>query len=563
MTICDVKFEGGVVRVVKWLLSALLVWCVLVTAGHAAIFSAQKITIGGLGFAYSVNTFSVNAPTQASLRLEKIDSARKIRWCLCVLNTKLLPINALWFDKKGSLVKYPINLSKNDVLAILLIGEKGAGLTVEVIDVNQPLIKEFTASPVDIEEGESATLSWQTTENAASVSITPAPASGNSDKRKGSLIVTPAVTTSYTITAANKHSAATDTVVVTVRPGPPKPLTARLTITRDAINQGENATLSWRVTGADKTVIDQGIGQVSLNGSMQVAPASSTTYTLTASNRGGSVTAEAVIPAAPPALEAPVAAAPIAIDIAWPHEGDHFCDSQIVVYGRVKSAALYKYADVNGSFAPVDDGLFLSDDIELKPGANIIKVEAGNYGNDRFYTEKEITIFRDECDDWVEFALPYADEYVGYEKIAPFDCTVRIIPHTTAPVNWESAVFQYSGSEAVTITRIKDDEFRFHIPVFGLYTLDFQVSDENGSVYHNQLFFKGGLDVDWSTLDDDLKPLEDAYLEFLKTMDAPTARKKVLDLAEQNPDICAGLNGKTLGFTYKGSLSVLLDLPDP
>jgi hypothetical protein len=433
------------------------------------------------------------------------------------------------------------------MLNILLLGERGAGLIVEVVDINRPLIKEFSASPVEIEEGASATLRWQT-ENATSVTI--APASGNPIDINGSLTVTPAVTTSYTLTATNSHSIATAvTTVVTVRPKPP---TARLSITPDTINTGESATLSWHVTGADKTVIDQGIGQVAADGSMQVTPAGPTTYTLTASNSGGSVTAEAAI-----------TVAPISIDIEWPHEGDHFCDSQIVVYGRVKSAALYKYADVNGSFAPVDNGLFLEDSVELKPGANIIKVEAGNYDNVGLSTEKEITVFRDECEDWVEFVLPDPDECVEYDNIVPFDCTIRIIPHTTAPVNWASAAFQYSGSEAVTITRIKDDEFRFHIPVFGLYTLDFQVSDENGGVYHKQLFFKGGLDLDTNGLDESEQYLEDSYIEFLKTMNADTARQKVLELADQNPDISAGLCEKALCFVYKGGMSCILDLPDP
>lgn len=544
MTIGDLKLKDGVAKVVKFFLSVLLVWCGLVSVCHAASFTGpEKITIGSLGFASSVDTFSANAPTQAVLRLQKIDPARKIRWSLCTLNSRFISLDG-FLQGAEPVLEYPVNLSGHNMLSILLTGERGAGLIVEVVDINRPLIKEFSASPVEIEEGAPATLRWQT-ENATGVTI--APASGNTIDVNGSLTATPAVTTSYTLTATNGHSIATATTVVTVRPKPP---TARLTITPDTINTGESATLSWQVTGADKAVIDQGIGQVAADGIMQITPANSTTYTLTASNSGGSVTAEAAI-----------TVAPIAIDIEWPHEGDHFCDSKIVVYGRVKSAALYKYADVNGSFASVDNGLFMEDRIELKPGANIIKVEAGNYDNVGLSTEKEMTVFRDECEEWVEFALPTPEDY--YDNIAPFDSTVRIIPHTTAPVNWESAAFQYNGSEAVTITRIKDDEFRFHIPVFGLYTLDFQISDENGSVYRKQLFFKGGLDLDTDGLDESEQYLEDSYIEFLKTMDADTARQKVLELADQNPDISAGLCDKALCFVYKGGMSCILDLPDP
>lgn len=52
---------------------------------------------------------------------------------------------------------------------------------------------------------------------------------------------------------------------------------------------GESATLSWNVTGATDISIDQGIGEVSVNGSMEVSPATSTVYTLTAAGAAGSV----------------------------------------------------------------------------------------------------------------------------------------------------------------------------------------------------------------------------------------------------------------------------------
>jgi hypothetical protein len=52
---------------------------------------------------------------------------------------------------------------------------------------------------------------------------------------------------------------------------------------------GESATLSWNVTGATDISIDQGIGDVSLNGSKEVSPTTSTVYTLTAGSATGSV----------------------------------------------------------------------------------------------------------------------------------------------------------------------------------------------------------------------------------------------------------------------------------
>ena len=71
------------------------------------------------------------------------------------------------------------------------------------------------------------------------------------------------------------------------------------------IAAGESSTLSWTVTGATSVTIDQGIGSVALSGSRAVTPATTTIYTLTATNPAGSVTATAqvVVSGAPPPSE--------------------------------------------------------------------------------------------------------------------------------------------------------------------------------------------------------------------------------------------------------------------
>ena len=54
---------------------------------------------------------------------------------------------------------------------------------------------------------------------------------------------------------------------------------------------GGAATLMWDVQGANAVSIDQGVGSVALKGSRTVSPSSTVTFTLTASNSYGSVTA--------------------------------------------------------------------------------------------------------------------------------------------------------------------------------------------------------------------------------------------------------------------------------
>jgi hypothetical protein len=60
------------------------------------------------------------------------------------------------------------------------------------------------------------------------------------------------------------------------------------------INPGGTQTLMWNVTGANSVSIDNGIGQVDVVGSRVISPASSTTYTLTATNSAGTITSSAV-----------------------------------------------------------------------------------------------------------------------------------------------------------------------------------------------------------------------------------------------------------------------------
>jgi peptidoglycan-associated lipoprotein len=78
-----------------------------------------------------------------------------------------------------------------------------------------------------------------------------------------------------------------------------------------AIERGQAATLRWSVANATDMSLDQGLGAIQANGTRQVFPANSTTYTLTARGPGGndsrSVTVEVTVPstAAPPPPSAP------------------------------------------------------------------------------------------------------------------------------------------------------------------------------------------------------------------------------------------------------------------
>src|SRR5262244_2790697 len=86
-------------------------------------------------------------------------------------------------------------------------------------------------------------------------------------------------------------------------PPPPAPAapTATLTANPETIVKGQSSTLTWQTTNATDVSIE-GVGAVEPNGTKQVSPTDSTTYTLTAKGAGGtqSATARVTVNAPPP-----------------------------------------------------------------------------------------------------------------------------------------------------------------------------------------------------------------------------------------------------------------------
>jgi peptidoglycan-associated lipoprotein len=97
-------------------------------------------------------------------------------------------------------------------------------------------------------------------------------------------------------------------------PPAPKPQPPRIdsfTAEPASIERGQSSTLRWSVANATNMSIDQNVGAVQANGTRQVNPGNSTTYTLTASGAGGTdtrsvtVTVNAPPPPPPPKPQPP------------------------------------------------------------------------------------------------------------------------------------------------------------------------------------------------------------------------------------------------------------------
>ncbi|HJT86341.1 MAG TPA: OmpA family protein, partial [Bryobacteraceae bacterium] len=149
------------------------------------------------------------------------------------------------------------------------------------VSTSGPQIVRFAASPETIQQGQQATLSWATN-GATQVSISGVGTVG----ANGSTTVSPAQTTTYTLTAAGPNGQpVTAPVTVTVTSGTTGTLQIQsFTANPQTIAAGAASQLCWQVSGAASIAIQPSVG-ASLNpasGCASVSPAATTTYTLTA-----------------------------------------------------------------------------------------------------------------------------------------------------------------------------------------------------------------------------------------------------------------------------------------
>jgi hypothetical protein len=174
----------------------------------------------------------------------------------------------------GSIAVTPTKTTTYTITVRNSSGSRTASAKVTVIAA--PPTVSFNASPESIQSGESSTLSW-TTANATSASIN---RGIGTVPLSGTRAVTPTVTTTYTITVKGSGGTVTSSATVTVTAPPP---TVSISADPLSILPGESSSLSWTSENASTATIDNGVGDVDLNGSIGVSPSQTTTYTITVS----------------------------------------------------------------------------------------------------------------------------------------------------------------------------------------------------------------------------------------------------------------------------------------
>jgi hypothetical protein len=159
-----------------------------------------------------------------------------------------------------------------------------APVTVTVSTGTIPQIVVFVATPQNIDPGQSTKLCWQVN-GATSISITPGV--GSNLNANDCATVSPAATTTYTLTATN--AAGTIQANTTVNVGTVQ-ITSFTATPAFVPDHSTTVTLQWTTLNATTVVLIGGDIKpqtLPVNGSITTVPQTDTTFTLTAYGPGG------------------------------------------------------------------------------------------------------------------------------------------------------------------------------------------------------------------------------------------------------------------------------------
>ena len=239
----------------------------------------------------------VEAPTcdiTTNLSVVDVGGQYKVTWAGTPTHSTVFKVNGAVVNPTGS-ATYTYPNDGRSSLTFTMTGANAAGncsdavvITKRVVEVPTPTCDSFTSNLSSIVRGNSATLTWATT-NADAVSITNVSGPFTVD---GSKVVTPNVTTTYTLTATKGAKSVTCAVPVTVTdvPTPLDPICDSFTANPTTINRGQSTKLTWATTNAINVSINNAVGAVAVDGNIDVTPLLNVTYTLTATKDAKSVT---------------------------------------------------------------------------------------------------------------------------------------------------------------------------------------------------------------------------------------------------------------------------------
>ena len=278
------------------------------------------------------------------------------------------PGNGMVVDNGDNTFTYTPNYlySGLDSFDYTIIDGNGGTATAQVLVTvhNPPPAVTMSSSPARIINGETAVLTWSSTYGV----------SATIDNGIGEVLVTgamavsPQTDTTYTLEVEGYGGAASASVNVSVWSGKGQPSpTVSISASPESVIINKPVTLSWTSDKAVSVEIDHGIGAVSSEGSWDVYPDTTTTYTITAVDRKGNTATDSIT----------VDVTPLDIEMYAPTEGEVITREDVLVRGMFANALDYETAvKVDGKCALMDGDEFAVNHVPLIEGDNTVTVTA-------------------------------------------------------------------------------------------------------------------------------------------------------------------------------------------
>jgi hypothetical protein len=228
----------------------------------------------------TVTVTSPGAPTASiSANPTSISSGGSSTLTWSSTNATSATLNGASVAVNGSKVVSPTATTTYTLIAKSSSGTTATATVTVTVGSGGPPAAGISATPSTISAGGSSTLTWNT------INCVSAKLNGTPVALSGSMVVSPTVTTAYTIIGTSS-TGATDsgqvTVTVSGTGGAP---TASITANPTSISPGGNSTLTWSSTNATSATLNG--ASVAVNGSQVVSPTATTTYTFIAKNSSG------------------------------------------------------------------------------------------------------------------------------------------------------------------------------------------------------------------------------------------------------------------------------------
>jgi len=240
------------------------------------------------------------------------------------------------------------------------------------------------------------------------------------------------------------------------------PPTAGISADPETITAGQSATLTWTSTNADSCVIDHGVGSVALNGTTTVSPIETTTYTITATGPGGTVTNSVTITVMPQ----------VSLTITSPNNGLTINRPDVMVQGTLINADGNEIGvTVNGIVAMVYGNQFVANHVHLQEGANTITATATD--NQGYTASDSVTVNVENIGDYITItALPESG-------ISPLETRLSI----DGTFSFTESTLTHTGPGTIEYLESNPDEYLVRITGEGIYYFTAEVTDTESNVH--------------------------------------------------------------------------------